>query len=214
MGTVSISLVVAMLSAGGVRAEAAFPAERITRILTPVAAVSIGQVDQSKGTVTVLVEILGPKESGGYACQQKALTACDILAESGAVCRQGKCEFLSKSNVFRVPVEAVFSAVEAFTVAVGGRTLPYACGFSAQQKAGSADGDLQGVPWEITVEEFIPWGVQDTQGVTEAFQLDLCCEGKTERYEDCTWTEVRRVAEQNGIRQIRKAKAMSLIYTA
>ena len=213
MGYVSLPQVVDLLSAGGVRAEAAFPAERITRILGPVAAVSLEEVNQEKSTVTVLVEIFGPKESGGYACQQKALTACTILADAGAVCKQGSCTFVGKSNVFRVRVKAEFFTAEKFTIVVGDVLLPHACGFSAGQKTDFESGDLQGVMWEVTVEEFFPWGVQDAQSVTESFQLDFCCKGKIERYEGCTWTEVKRVAEQNGIRQVRKARAMNRIYT-
>lgn len=213
MGQVSLSQVVALLSAGGVRAETAFPAERITRITEPVAAVSLGQVDQEKSTVTVLVEVLGPKESGGYACQQKALTACTILADAGAVCKQGGCTFLSKGNVFRVQVEAVFSTAEPFTIATGTLTLSYACGFSAEQKVDSSYTSLQNAPWEFTIEEFFPWGVLVTLDPTEPFKLDVRCAGNVERYEECTWTGQKRVAEKTGIRQIRTGKATKRILT-
>lgn len=214
MGQISLTQVVSLLSAGGVRAEAAFPADRITRIVTPVAAVSLGEVDQEKSTVTALVEVLGPKESGGYACQQKALEVCNILADAGAVCRQGGCNFLSKGNVFRVQVEAVFSTAEPFTIATGEMVLSYASGFSAEQKVDSTYTSLQNALWEFTVEEFFPWGVQDTLGVEEPFQLDVRCAGNIERYEECTWTERKRVAEKTGIRQTRKGKANSRILTA
>ena len=214
MGRISIAQVVRLLNNGGVRAEAAYPAEQITRVVTPVAAVSLAQACPGKGSYTMLVEILGPKESGGLACQQKALEACAILENAGAVCKQGGCDFLSKANVFRVKVEAEFSETEKFTVVLGGRTLPYACGFSAQQKASAASGDFDGVMWEITLEELFPWGVQDTLGVEEPFQVDIRCAGNIERYEECTWTERKRVADENGIRQIRKGTATSLVFTA
>ena len=214
MGQISIAKVVQLLNAGGVRAEAAYPAEMINRVIVPVAAVSLAQACPGKGSYTMLVEILAPKESGGLACQQKALETCTILENAGAVCTQGSCSFLSKGNLFRVKVEAEFSTVEKYTIVVGGRTLPYACGFSAQQKASTATGDLDGVMWEFTLEELFPWGVQDTLGAEEPFQLDIRCAGNIERYEGCVWLERKREAEQNGIRQIRKGKAMSLIFTA
>ena len=213
MGQISLMRVVSLLSAGGVRAEAAFPAERITRITEPVAAVSLGQVDQEKSTVTMLVEILGPKESGGYVCQQKAMTACTILADAGAVCKQGECAFLSKGNVFRVPVEAVFSTAETFTIATGALKLAYACGFSAEQKVDSTYTSLEEAPWEFTIEEFFPWGVVETLYVTGPFDLNLRCGSDIERYEECTWTERKRIAEKNGIRQIRIGKAVGRILT-
>lgn len=214
MGRISIAQVVQMLNSGGVRAEAAYPAELITRIVSPVAAVSLAQACPKEGSYTMLVEILGPKESGGLVCQQKALEACTILENAGAVCRQSGCEFLSKGNVFRVKVEAEFSSAEKFTIAAGERILSYACGFSAQQKAGAESDGVDNALWEITLEELFPWGVQDTLGIDEPFQLDIRCSGKTERYEGCAWTERKREAEQNGIRQIRKGKATSLVFTA
>lgn len=214
MGQISLTQVVSLLSIDGVRADTAFPAERITRITEPVAAVSLAQVDQEKCTVTMLVEILGPKESGGYACQQKALTACEILAEAGAVCKQGGCSFLSKSNVFRVPVEAVFSTAEPFTIVTGTLKLSYACGFSSEQKVSSTYASLQDAPWEFEIEEFFPWGVQVTLEPEEPFQMDVRSGGKIERYETCKWTERRRVSEKTGIRQFRKGKAQSRALTS
>lgn len=214
MGQISLSQVVTLLSTGGVRSEAAFPAERITRIEEPVAAVSLGQVDQEKSAITVLVEILGPKESGGLACQQKALEACTILAEAGAVCKQGSCSFLSKGNVFRVPVEAVFSTAEVFTITTGTLKLIYAYGFSAKQKVDASYVSLQDAPWEFTIEEFFPWGVQETLYVPGPFQLDLRCGDKIERYEECMWTERKRVAEKAGVRQTRIGTAVSRILTS
>lgn len=214
MGQITIAQVVQLLNNGGVRAEAAFPAEQITRIAEPVAAVSVMQAYPGKGSYTMLVEIIAPKESGGLACQQKALTACTILENAGAVCKQGSCDFRSKGNLFRVKVEAAFSTAATFSVKLGGRTLPYACSFSAEQKASSSQGDLEGVEWEITLEELFPWGVQDTLVADEPFQLDVSSMGKIDRYEDCTWRERKRVADEKGIRQIRKGKAMSLIFTA
>ena len=214
MGQISIAKVVQLLNAGGVRAEAAYPAEMINRVIVPVAAVSLAQACPGKESYTMLVEILGPKESGGLACQQKALEACAILKNAGAVCTQGSCSFLSKGNVFRVPVEAEFSTVETFTIATGELKLAYACGFSAEQKVDSVYLSLQDAPWEFTIEEFFPWGVQETLYVTGPFQLNVCCGDNIERYEECTWTERKRVSEKNGIRQIRTGKAVSRILTS
>lgn len=223
MGSISLAQVVDLLNAGGIRAETAFPAERITRITGPVAAVSLAEVDQEKNTVTVLVEILVPKESGGYVCQQKALAAYSILADAGAVCSQGGCEFLNKGNVFRVSVRAVFrslarssnlESIPEYTIITGPLTLQYACGFSAEQALDSTVTSLLDAPWEFTVEEFFPWGVQDTLEADEPFMLDLRCMGNIDRFEECKWTHRQRIAEELGIRQIRKGKAKGRIITS
>lgn len=214
MGQMNIAEVVQLLTGGGIRAEAAFPAERITRITEPVAAVSLADMDQEKGTVTVLVEILAPKESGGYACQQKAVSVCAVLADAGAVCRQGACAFVGKSNLFRVQVKAEFLNALPYTVVTGSMALQYVCGFSAEQERSSTEVSLEDTPWEFTVEEFFPWGVWNTLEADEPFEMDVNCMGNIERFESCTWTSRQRITERTGIRQIRKGKAEGRILTA
>lgn len=222
MGTMILDKVMQLLNAGGIRAEAAYPGERITRVTEPVAAVSLEKADHKSHTVTALVEILGPKESGGYLCQKKALEACAILEEAGAVCCQEGCDFLSKGNVFRVPVKATFRGtarademeeMPKYQIVTGALTLDYACGFSSQQKKGST-GTLEEAPWEFTVEEFFPWGVHDTLGVEEPFTLELRDQGHMERYATCEWTSRKRVTEELGIRQTRTGKAKSRALTS
>lgn len=214
MGQLILEKVVKLLSNGGIRTENAYPAERITRITSPVAAVSLGEVDQEKDAVTVLVEIFGPKASGGYACQQKALEAGEILAGAGAVCRQGGCDFISKGNVFRVQVEAHFNGKKQMTITTGELTLPYACSFSSEQVLDETVTSLYNAPWEFTVEEFFPWGVWNSLEAQEPFTLDLHVSGNIERFEKCVWTERKRITEQLGIRQIRKGKATGRTLTS
>lgn len=223
MGKLIIDEVVQLLNNGGIRADAAYPTESIRRVVDPVAAVSLAQADLQGRTAEVLVEILGPKESGGYLCQKTALEACAILEEAGAICCQDKCEFVSRSNLFRVPIKAVFRGtaryndwekVPQYKVVTGPLTLNYACGFSSKQVLNSTVTSLLDAPWEVTVEEFFPWGVEDSLEADEPFVMDLRCEGIIERFEKCVWTERKRVAEELGIRQTRKAKATGRILTS
>ncbi len=216
MGQMIVGKVVHLLKNGGIRAEVAFPGERITRISEPVAAVSLEKADLDKFTATVLVEVLVPQESGGYLCQQKALEACAILEKDGAVCSQGGCEFLSKGHVFRVPVKATFRgtarandlvSIPKFTVTTGDLTLYRAVGFSAKQTLSAQGESLYNTGWEVTVEEFFPWGTMDTMAPAEPFELELECMGNIECYENCRWTHRQRIAEEKGIRQFRTAKA-------
>ena len=209
MGRVILDRVVRELSAGGIRTETAFPATEITRIVTAVAAVSIDEVNRQKHTVTILVEIFAPQNGGGYACQDKAVDACDILEGMGAVCRQGSCSFVNKGNVFRVPVWAVFQEenVLEFEIVTGPLRLNYACGFSAEQVRGTSTESMQELPWEFTVEEFFPWGTLDTLEADEPFELYLRSDGGTEQFDDCKWTQRKRMTEERGIRQIRTGTA-------
>ncbi len=223
MGQLIIDEVIQLLNDGGIRADAAFPTGSMRRVSEPVAAVSLSRADLQERTAEVLVEILGPKEGGGYLCQKTALEACAILEEAGAVCCQSNCEFVSRSNLFRVPVKAVFrgtaryndlETLPQYKVVTGPLTLSYACGFSSKQVLSGSGTSLLDAPWEVTVEEFFPWGVEDSLEADEPFEMDLRCMGNIERFERCVWTERKRVAEELGIRQTRKAKATGRILTS
>ncbi len=212
-----IEKVIRILSDGGIRADTAFPPERITRILEPVAAVSVDKVDLAERNATILVEIFGPKDSGGDVCQRKALQACEILEAAGAECVLEGCSFHNKGNMFRVPVRAKFrGALRAhsmeempkYTVTTGPFTLRYVCGFSAEQERVSPETVLQTAPWVFTVEEFIPWGVEDTLVAEEPFEMFVTCMGVVERFEQCKWIHRKRIAEDLGVRQIRKGTAI------
>lgn len=215
--------VITLLSDGGIRAEAAWPAERITRITGQVAAVSLEEVNRKGHSATVLVEILGPKEGGGYACQQKALAACAILETAGAVCTQERCQFVSSSNVFRVPVKAVFRGtinayvtdpMPEYSVVTGTLELDYVCAFSAEQEL-SEDGTLlANEGWKFTVEEFFPWGIRDTLETETPFTLTVSSNSGNVEYTGCYWTRRKRIVEELGVRQIREGRAKKRFLTS
>lgn len=222
MGQMIVDQVVQLLSTGGIRAEAAFPPDKLIRITDAVAAVSLEKTQPKEYTTVVLVEILAPQERGGYLCQQKALEACLLLEAGGGVCEQGRCTFLRNANAFRVPVRVTFrsAARPAMTEEIpnpvmiaGGMILTYVCAFSAEQTQ-SIEGTSETAPWEITLEEFFPWSVWNTLEPQEPFTLDLRHMGNIERYQNCTWKKCRRIKEELGIRQIRTGTAQSRVLTA
>lgn len=223
MGQLIVDRVIELLDGEGIRASYSYPATNIQRITEPVAAVSLAKADLKDHTVQVLVEILSPKESGGHACQTEALRACFILEAAGATCTQDCCTFLPKANLFRVPVRAVFNStvtsygtkeLSQYTVIAGGLKLGNICGFSAEQERALPTSDWQNTPWEVTVEELIPWGVEDSLEADEPFVMELRCMGNVERFEGCTWSKRKRTAEGAGIRQVRIIKANKRILTS
>ena len=214
MGQVSIPVLVEMLKSKGIRTEKAFPPEQISRVTEPVAAISLEETDSEKHTTTVLVEIFGPADQGGAVCQDKGAVVCAALESVGGVCKQGRCEFLAKANLFRVPVKAVFQEDKQFTVAIGTSTLRYLTALSMEQTKSSSAESLDGSAWIFTLEEFFPWGKESTLGLTEPFELNVYYAGYVERYESCRLTERKRIPEALGMRQIRKGKASNRILTA
>lgn len=218
MGKSILRTVVDLLVAGGVPAAPAQP-ERIMRIIhTPVAAVSIEKVDTAEGSVTVLVEIVAPMQSGGERCQERALSVCNILKEAGAECVQGGCTFHSRPALFRVPVTARFYGTaeeEAwvprpmYEVVLAGAVLRQATGFSAQQVTDEEHSTLASAPWGFTVEEFYPAGVQEPTDPQEPFTLQVIGSERTQTFSGCKLTERERIHSADGIRQIRKGIAAS-----
>lgn len=215
MGTLILDMVVDLLDEGGLRAEAAQPAGDMTAIQGVVAAVSLERVDQADESVTVMVEMVGPVKLGARECQKTALEAIEILRSAGGVCQMGKCTFICKADVFCIPVTAVFYGTasseewqprQGYTVTMAGADLQHVTGFSAGQKAEEGI-DLADAPWEFTLEEFLPVGAQEPEDPTENFELTVSYGSETEIYTGCKLTVRQRVAEKNGIRQIRQGTA-------
>ena len=205
MGKVILDKVVQTLQENGIRTENAFPAGNMTRVTEVVAAASVDGDDREKRKVTILVEVIAPKELGGLICQTKAETVCDLLEDIGAVCQQGNCDFLSKANAFRVPVYAEFGEARAYEVVAGLQTLNHVCHFSAVQERNEEETSMEELPWDVTIEEFFPWGTFNTLEPEEPFELYLRSSGGVENYTDCRWSQRKRVAEEQGVRQIRVA---------
>jgi hypothetical protein len=213
MGSVTLDRLIRVLGSHNVRAGRAFPAEEITRVLSPVAALSLDSANQEKRTVPVLAEILGPQKMGGSACQELAAEVCEILKEEGALCRMGSCKFLSKGNLFRVPVWAVFQEEPEYHISVEGRPLPHVCGFVAWQEAEEELQEISSALWYYRLEEFFPWGTIDTLETGDSFLLQFYHSGVKEDFEGCQWRKQIRTAEADGIRQVREGLAMSRVIT-
>ena len=213
MGKTILRTVVDMLMEGGVSAAPARPEKTMLIIHTPVAAVSIEKVDTVEGSVTVLVEVVAPMQSGAERCQERALAVCSILSANGAECVQGDCTFNGRSALFCSPVSARFYGTAdangwtprpSYTLTLGETVLKYMTAFSAEQVK-TADGE----PWVFTFEEFLPMGAQETEAPKEMFSLQLSSAGQTEYFHGCLMTERRRILSPGGIRQIRKGTALS-----
>lgn len=210
-----LDMVVDLLNEGGVRAEAAQPAGNMTAVQSTVAAVSLECVDQAEGSAKVLVEMVCPSKDGAKRCQKKALQAFGILQEAGGICRLEKCIFSSKADMFCTPVTAVFYGIASsndwqpypgYAVTVAGIPLPQVTGFSVGQQAGE-ETSLANAPWEFTLEELFPGGTQEPEEPTEPFVLTVSNGSGSDSYAGCRFTARERVAEKNGVRQIRRGTA-------
>lgn len=224
MGIAILELVLQKLREGGFRADLAYPGQRFSAITAPVAAVHIKKVERASQKVTVAVDVLVPAAMGGSGCEKEALGALEILHEAGADCVQDGCSYDPNAQVYRVTVQAVFiaggeSAGEAgarvyingveqiFTESV---TAEKTAEHQPQYKFGSSApvGIREGAwLWEISLEERIPVGAEETAEQPEPFALQIVMDGKTETYSGCRWSTVRREFSQTGLRRVRKGIA-------
>ncbi len=213
MGKTILRTVVDLLVAGDVLAAPAQPDEKMLTIQTPVAAVSIEKMDTVEGSVTMLIEVVGPMDGGAEFCQECALKVCSILSANGAECVQRDCTFNGRSALFCVPISARFYGTAdadswtprpAYTATLGETALAYMTGFSAEQVIAG-----EGEPWTFTLEEFLPMGAQETEAPKEMFSLQLSSPAQTEYFHGCLMTERKRILSPGGIRQIRKGTALS-----
>lgn len=217
MGKSILNTVIDLLNDGGIPAAPAQPEEHMMIIHTPVAAVSIEKVDTAEGVVSVLVEVVGPIQSGAERCQKRALTVCNILSAAGAACVQGGCAFHGGPALFRVPVTAQFygtataddwipkEETPAFSYKLGDTALEYVKSFSASQTVDEDHETLTNAPWEFVLEEFFPIGTEEPEKPTEPFALFI----ENEIFAGCTLTQWRRVHTAQGIEQVRKGTATS-----
>ena len=212
MGDVILEWVVQLLQDNGIWAEAAQPAGNMVAVENTLSAVSLEQVDQAKETATIVVEVVSPAKQGAKICQIRALKVYDVLRNAGAVCRQDKCSFVSKADIFCVPVTAVFRGIvtqddwrphPGYTVRINGEELPRITGFSAVQETRTVIDTLPDAEWEFTLEELIPAGSTVAASLEGPFRLDLTSETVSETFTQCRWTSVRREYNHQGLRLTR-----------
>lgn len=228
MGVSILELVLAVLREEGFAADAAYPGQKFPAITGPVAAVHIEKVDRAGMTVTVEVNILCPASMGGSQCELEALRATEVLRWTGAVCVQNGCSYDGVAQLYRVAVLATFTAVTeadryrlgpGFYVYLNDLRNPYVTGFTAVLdtgvKAEYAIGQAnpaglsrnEGL-WMLQLEELVPAGSEEDAEPAADFELKVVTDAKTELYESCNWTEIRREYTRNGLRRVRKGFAL------
>lgn len=222
MGQSIVKRVIQLLNQGGVPADYAQPEGKMINILLPVAAVSIQQIDQAKQEATVRVEIAAMAADGGYRCENTAMKAYELLRSDGAVCQLHRCTFSGRLGMFSMPLLATFARdayqqdwkpqetpQHRFSVAVEEQTLPHVTQFTASQAVTDADTEeLSDMPWNFTVEEWIPAGEQAPDNPVGLFEMTVTTDRTREGFEGCCMTSLQRQVEKTGIKQLRKGIAV------
>ena len=231
MGISILELVLIRLREANFTADVAYPGQKFPQITEPVAAVHIEKVDRASLTVTVEVSIICPASLGGTQCEVEALRATEALRWTGAVCVQNGCTYDGAAQVYVVSILATFTCITeedscvigpGFEVYVNGIYHRFAVAFSEEEKQEREAlyemgehlpvGICQGKSlWEITLEELIPAGSPETTEPEGAFTVKIVTDVKTEYYNHCRWTSVRREFTREGLRRVRKGISMERV---
>lgn len=216
MGYAIVETVIAALCAAGIRAEQAWPGQKMPQLQSGVAAVSLEKADRGKKLECVQVDVFTPASLGGGACQQLGAEVCDVMQALGAECVQNACQFQSMSGLFWVKVQGNFlteqpqqpdgePVVYTFSATVAGETVENLMSATAYRMWDESTGTLLD-SWTVRLVEQIT-GREEIRETEEPFEIRLTRSGQTEVYTGCVWSSWRRVLDGSGLKQTRAALA-------
>lgn len=209
-----ISKVLEKLQAADIQAIRGFPGSKIQAVLDPVVAVSLEQYTDRR--ISLAVDVFGPTEQGGIACEEMALRVVGILAEEMALCTVGNCEFSGKTGLFAVHVLAQWYRELEYAVKIGDQVINHVTACREEKDivqmpyVDSATGDvLTNVgrsQWSITVTDIWPLSEKLPLDRTDTFTLFVIRPGGLEAYEECKWEQITLEETPSGVLRTRVAR--------
>jgi len=209
LGLTVIDQAVSALKAAGIKTRRAYPGAEMPVITKVVAAVQIFQADFLEKSIALEAKLLCPQSLGGSACEDAAITAAQALEEAGFSCTVGQLTFDGRTGLFCVScIAGKQEQPEAVSVNIplklGSISQKRVVSFTAKRQTDEIITQLSDAPWKLRLEQFIPAGeTEDRDPDGETFSLTY----GSEKYTGCVWTFHSRVAEVDGIRQIREGTA-------
>lgn len=223
MALPSITAVVDMLQTDGIPAIQGYPGGVFPQLKDPVVAVNMKLYDTAAMLLTVVAEVRSPGEKDGWVCEDMATQVAHSLWAQGAACRQGTCNYDSRSGQVFVQVEATWHentqveemvAALPYKVVLNGESLSYAVGFTAEQtveleKYGAIgeEGEKQllsrDLGWVITLEELFPKGKVGEAVMEGPAQVQILRTDGAEIFRNCVFTKLQRKETMDGVKQIR-----------
>lgn len=218
MGYAIVETVVAALKAAGIRADQAYPGQKMPVPAGVIAAVGLQLCDRAKKLECVKVSVYAPAAMGGAECEKAGGQVCDVLQELGADCVQSACEFQSKTGLFCAEVLGSFlteqpaepdaqPVVYSFSATVAGKTVENLVSATAYRMWDDVTGTILDT-WTVKLVEQIT-GTEDTTAVEEPFEIRLTRNNQTDVYSECIWSSWSRTLDSSGLKQSRSAVAQS-----
>ena len=218
MGYAIVEAVVTALREAGLRADKAWPGQKMPAIESVAAAVNLQLADRAEKLERVKVSVLAPAGMGGVCCEAAGKQVCDVLQEMGANCVQNACEFQSNTGLFCVEVLGSFlteqptqpdtePVVYTFSAMVAGKTVDDLVSATAYRMWNEETGTVLDT-WTVQLVEQIT-GLEDAALTEEPFEIRLTRNDQTDIYSGCRWSSWRRVLDSSGLKQTRSAIAQS-----
>jgi hypothetical protein len=218
MGYAIVESVMTALHEAGIRADKAWPGQKMPVPEGIVAAVSLQLADRAKKLECVKVSVFAPSVMGGTACESAGKQVCDILQAMGASCIQNACAFQSSTGLFCVEVLGSFlteqpsepdtePVVYTFSAMIAGKTVDNLVSATAYRMWDEETGTVLDT-WTVQLVEQIT-GTEDAAQVEEPFEIRLTRNNQTDVYSGCNWSSWRRVLDSSGLKQTRSAVAQS-----
>lgn len=216
MGYAIVESVITALCEAGIRADKAWPGQKMPVPEGVVAAVSLQLADRAEKLERVKVSVFAPAVMGGTACESAGRQVCDILQAMGANCVQNACVFQSSTGLFCVEVLGSFlteqptepdtePVVYTFSAMVAGKTVDNLVSATAYRMWDEETGTVLDT-WTVQLVEQIT-GTEDAAQVEEPFEIRLTRNNQTDVYSGCNWSSWRRVLDSSGLKQTRSAIA-------
>lgn len=218
MGYAIVESVITALCEAGIRADRAWPGQKMPAPEGVIAAVSLELADRAEKLEQVKVSVFAPSVMGGAGCEATGKQVCDILQAMGANCVQKACVFQSNTGLFCVEVLGSFlteqpaepdaePVVYSFSATVAGKNVENLVSATAYRMWDEETGTVLDT-WTVQLVEQIT-GTEDTAGVEEPFEIRLTRNDQTDVFTECTWNSWRRVLDSSGLKQTRSAVAQS-----
>lgn len=219
-----LNRVTTTLEEAGLRAGEAYPGLPQPEVDWPLAVVSLRELDTVEGLARFRVQVLTPRNQGGWACQVWAARAADVMTVSGMSCATEEMEYLSGSDCFCTAMTVSMEVVLGPDGWIPGRRWTILCGDVPQEgvTSFSAEQDQQrrlvGAHWEQDPVKITPgrggWKLELIQNLgaeppdtAEPFVLTVREGQREHRYTGCCWNETRYDYLSSGLRLTRRGFA-------
>ena len=209
-----INQVISALQAADIQASRGYTGSKVAAVVKPVTAVSLQEYTDR--FLTIAVDVLGPTEFDGSACENLAVEVADILTDIMATCTVGNCEFSGKTGLFSVRVLARWYRELEYAVDIDDETIARVTACQAEKNTvqvpyvDSATGDVlttvERSVWTVTITDIWPLNEKLPEERTDAFALFVMRPGGAEAYMQCVWEKITLEETPAGVLRTRVAK--------